>query len=536
MPSGAGRVVAGRYELIERIGAGGMGTVWLAQQLGVGNRVAVKFLAPQFIADPKIAERFLREGRVGVEVTHPGAAQLIDMGRDDDELYLVFEYVAGENLSERIARVGAMPLDAARDIVIRVAEVLAFAHDHGIVHRDVKPDNIRVLDDLAGTHVKVLDFGIARWATSDVNLTAEGAMAGTPRYMSPEQVRGEAVDGRADQYALGLILFELVTGRPAFESKNVSQLLLHQLQTPVPSVGPIELGAQLDALIARACAKSPQARFAHITEFVNALKAIQPPGRQGRLVPASGLPHQDVTAGARPALTRELATLYPGGQVPPVREELKETDFGQHGLGVIVVLVMLVVAGLGAAIHSMLTDSPAPPAPPSAEACPSLHLYDPALTSLSTAALEDRVRHSRVLPAAAADRQLQTIQASREQYAPAQRDCLYRTSLVAMVANEKTTLATSPELWGEQFSVDELTLQFLELPMKRARTVPERKAVMQRIDQLFVTPLAKDHPDDELHWRRMYLGIFLLCEVTDSALETLKTRRPQNCLSIPETP
>ncbi|MFZ5442403.1 MAG: protein kinase domain-containing protein [Myxococcota bacterium] len=298
------QVIAGRYRIVSRLGSGGMGLVFLAEQVGVGNKVALKFLDPEPSDDDSRIARFLREAKVGLEVQHPNAAQILDLGRDEhSRLFLCFELVEGEDLRDLLKREGRLTFPEARDVALQVAQVLAFAHDRGIVHRDVKPENIRVRRDLAGVHVKVLDFGIARLLRdAGVRLTAEGMLAGTPRYMAPEQVRDEPIDGRVDQYALGLVFFEMLTGAIAMAGKNVSQILLHQIQTLVPPLAWVDpqLGhADVDAFIARACAKSPSDRFASMAEFVRALQALEvdarawPPPRPPPASSSSTAPTRD---------------------------------------------------------------------------------------------------------------------------------------------------------------------------------------------------------------------------------------------------
>ncbi|MFT3713265.1 MAG: protein kinase [Archangium sp.] len=273
------QVIDGKYRIISRIGSGGMGLVFLAERVGVGNRVALKFLDPEPNDDDTRIARFLREAKVGLEVQHPGAAQVLDLGRDESmRLYLCFELVEGEDLREVLKREGRLRYGEARDITSQVAQVLAFAHGRNIVHRDVKPENIRVRRELAGTHVKVLDFGIARLLKdTGVRLTAEGMLAGTPRYMAPEQVRDEPLDGRTDQYALGLMFFEMLTGAVAIGGKNVTQILMHQMQTVVPPLGFVDASLAnpaIDAFVARACAKEPSHRFPSMADFITALKGL----------------------------------------------------------------------------------------------------------------------------------------------------------------------------------------------------------------------------------------------------------------------
>jgi serine/threonine protein kinase len=284
------QVVAGRYQVLRKIGSGGMGAVYLAKQIGVGNQVALKFLPAHLSDDVQLRRRFEREAALSLEVRHPGAAQLLDSGVDDDgQLYLAFEYVEGEDLSTLLDREGALSFEDAIHLTCKVAEVLAFAHAKGVVHRDIKPENIRVRCDLSGLHVKVLDFGIARLVDEvGTKLTIDGGVAGTPRYMAPEQIAAGTIDARTDLYALGLVLFEAVTGREAFTRETTSQLMWAQLNDPVPAVvevQPLRDYPALDAVIAQACAKEPAQRFANAQALVEALKALQVPQWWGVPVP-----------------------------------------------------------------------------------------------------------------------------------------------------------------------------------------------------------------------------------------------------------
>ncbi len=274
------QIIAGKYRIIQRIGSGGMGLVFLAEQLGVGKRVALKFLDPEPNEDDTRIARFLREAKVGLEVQHPGAAQVLDLGRDESmRLYLCFEMVEGEDLRDLIKREGRLSFAESRDIALQVAQVLAFAHERGIVHRDIKPENLRIRRDLVASHVKVLDFGIARLLKdTGMRLTAEGMLAGTPRYMSPEQVKDEPFDGRADQYALGLVFYEMLTGTVAIGGKNITQILMHQMQTVVPPLAfadPPLANPVVDQFIAKACAKDRKDRYATMAEFIEALKNLR---------------------------------------------------------------------------------------------------------------------------------------------------------------------------------------------------------------------------------------------------------------------
>jgi serine/threonine protein kinase len=298
------QVIGGRYRLGEQLGAGGMGLVFKAQQLGVGNWVAVKFLDPEMWKDETRVKRFIQEAKVSLTIAHPGAAQLLDAGRDEQMglLYLVFEYVEGEDLRNVLRREGRLGFDEAKDVMLKVAEVLAFAHERGVVHRDVKPENIRLRRDFSGTHVRVLDFGIARLMHAEgVRLTAEGQLAGTPRYMAPEQVDDSPIDARTDIYALGLVLFEMFAGRPPFTARNMAQVLWQQLNEAMPSVAavvPDAPAADIDALLQKACAKKPDARFRTMEAFAMAVKAL--PARQWPPPPSPGTGEAEPSVHRRP--------------------------------------------------------------------------------------------------------------------------------------------------------------------------------------------------------------------------------------------
>ncbi|HEU4631778.1 MAG TPA: serine/threonine-protein kinase, partial [Gemmatimonadaceae bacterium] len=215
-----GQIIADRFHVLAKLGEGGMGQVYLAEHVQLGRRCAVKLMRQALTDDAEAAARFRREAKNASEIAHPNVATVFDFGATSDGLtYLVMEYVDGEPLSSTLAREG--PLEPARVATIarQVAEALAAAHALGIVHRDLKPDNIMLAVGRDGREmVKVVDFGIAK-AMEGVTqqVTRTGYRIGTPAYMSPEQIRGDALDGRSDLYSLGCILFELLTGRPPFE-------------------------------------------------------------------------------------------------------------------------------------------------------------------------------------------------------------------------------------------------------------------------------------------------------------------------------
>jgi serine/threonine-protein kinase len=200
--------------------------VYFAEQLGIGHRVALKFLKSEFSTDAEIARRFLNEAKSYARVAHPNAVALHDFGQDDEgNLFIAMEYCEGVDLKKVIAEQGRLPLIEGIEVVLQVADVLANAHEKGVIHRDLKPENIMIRRGIRGIHAKVLDFGIARLMDAGTKLTVAGAIAGTPRYMSPEQVEGKEVDLRADIYSLGICLFEAITGHQPFDGTTITEIL-----------------------------------------------------------------------------------------------------------------------------------------------------------------------------------------------------------------------------------------------------------------------------------------------------------------------
>ena len=228
-----GEMIVGRYELEELVGEGGMSSVYRAYDTVLERRVAIKVLHEHFSRDPEYVERFRREARAIARLAHPNVVTVIDRGEWEGRQLIVFEHVAGENLKAVIGREGPLPVERALVLACQIAHALAFAHELGIVHRDVKPHNVLV--DGSGT-AKVTDFGIARALDSDEALTATGTVLGTGQYLSPEQANGERGDERSDQYSLGVVLYELLTGQVPYSGDNLMAVAMRHVRDPVPSV------------------------------------------------------------------------------------------------------------------------------------------------------------------------------------------------------------------------------------------------------------------------------------------------------------
>jgi len=271
----------GQYRILRKIGAGGMGTVYLGEHILLKRRAAIKTLLPLLSVQPEIVDRFFNEARATAAISDPGVVQIFDFGYHvDGTAYIVMEFLEGEALSARIDRLGKLALASALRIARQVAGALASAHAHHIIHRDLKPDNIILIHDAEaqdGERAKILDFGICKLGGADAAITQSGAVLGTPVYMSPEQCRGKGgVDQRSDIYALGCGLFHMLTGRPPFECEGAGEFIVAHIQTPAPAPSTVDadLPASIDALVLRCLAKNPADRFQSMGELQVAIEAV----------------------------------------------------------------------------------------------------------------------------------------------------------------------------------------------------------------------------------------------------------------------
>ncbi len=258
-PSLLGTVLSGRYRLDSKLGSGGMSTVYLARDETLERLVAVKLLHREISDQPDQLERFRREARSVAQVSHPNVVAVIDAGEDSGYPYIVFEYVSGETLKQRIDRLGRLPLDEAAAYAIEIGRGLSAAHARKLVHRDVKPQN--VLIDPEG-RAKVTDFGIARSLESD-GLTKTGRVLGTTDYVSPEQAMGQDVDARSDIYSLGVVLYEMLTGKPPFEADSLVGVAMKHVNEPMPDVQERrpDASSAIAAVIEHATLKDPKKRY-----------------------------------------------------------------------------------------------------------------------------------------------------------------------------------------------------------------------------------------------------------------------------------
>jgi serine/threonine protein kinase len=273
-----GRVLDRRYRLDRRIGTGAMGEVYQATHTLIGKRLAIKVLRDEHVGDPKVVQRFAQEARLASSIKHPNVVEISDFGTlDEGNTYFVMELLEGRTLADLVDNSGPVSPKVAACVALQIARGLGAAHDQSVVHRDLKAENVFLCDgglDETGFLVKLLDFGIARAAGS--RITAVGAMLGTPEYMSPEQARGLEVDARTDLYALGIIMFEMLTGRVPFSSTEVTEIIRQHIHAKPPTLAQVkpELDGctALDGVIRTLLAKARDERPASAAEVVALLR------------------------------------------------------------------------------------------------------------------------------------------------------------------------------------------------------------------------------------------------------------------------
>jgi serine/threonine-protein kinase len=372
-----GRLIGGRYRLIAPLGEGGMATIWRALDEQLDREVAIKLLREQFGVDAGFAARFKQEARSAGSLAHPNIVPVYDYGTDEDGTqFIVMQLVEGDDLATILRERGALETDEAVRIALGVASALEAAHRRGLVHRDVKPGNILLTDD---GDVKVTDFGIAR-AVAEASMTVTGTTLGSVHYFSPEQARGDEVTGASDVYALGIVLYEMLTARRPFEGDSAAGVALKRLSEDPPppsSFRPVPSG--LSAIVMRALQREPRDRFPDAGSFAEALRVWQrdPAAAAGAVgvaaaaapseapTPTSGEPTVYIPPRVTMPSDRAPGRVGPPGQRPPPRAA---EEAGQPWwiwlVALLAILLLGLIGYLGVQVLSNLgpgaTPSPSP--------------------------------------------------------------------------------------------------------------------------------------------------------------------------------
>jgi serine/threonine-protein kinase len=273
------------YVIREHLGGGGMASVYRGEHTTLGRPVAIKVLSRVLTTKPSVVVRFLQEARASSKVRHENVVEVTDFGETEHgRPFMVMEFLEGESLAHTLRQQGPLPWERVRPMLLQLLAALQAAHEHGVIHRDMKPENVfRISRMGSDDFLKVFDFGIAKVLLGDDGtpakpLTIEGQILGTPAYMSPEQCLGDPVDARSDLYAVGIIAYEMLTGRTPFEGKETSKLLYDQVYSRVPEMGAVapagtKIDRRAEALVQRALEKDRDQRFATAQEFAEALLA-----------------------------------------------------------------------------------------------------------------------------------------------------------------------------------------------------------------------------------------------------------------------
>jgi eukaryotic-like serine/threonine-protein kinase len=397
-----GQVLSGKYRVEEKLAEGGMGCVYKATHVLMEKTVAIKVLHAALSADDKIVARFTREAKAASRISHPHALTVTDFGEaENGVVFLVMEYLDGRTLKQAVREGGPMPLARVVQIVRQVGGALQAAHEQGVVHRDLKSDNIMLVETGGGDWAKVLDFGIAKITDSlgaaDPGLTAPNIIIGTPQYMSPEQCGQSAeIDARSDIYSFGVILYEMLAGRVPFTGETPTAIMMKHVQEPAPSIleARRDLPAEVGRVVARALAKSPDERFQTAAEFAQAFvraaeaeppaaSAAAPTDTDRIIVPTAPLGSRETTSEELDEMTVVSGEVRPPAGVSPPRAAAPPAP--SFNLGRIVLFSVAALAVVFAVVFALQrrgavggeTQSPVPQLTPAPDGVPAQAIAPP---------------------------------------------------------------------------------------------------------------------------------------------------------------
>ncbi|MEZ4443698.1 MAG: serine/threonine-protein kinase [Polyangiaceae bacterium] len=349
-----GEILDGKYRIVRLVGEGGMGAVYEGENTRIKRTVAIKVLHASVAEKTDVVQRFEREAQAAGRIGSEHIVEVLDLGNlPSGERFMVMEFLEGEDLTARIKRLKRLTPQQAVPILVQVLEGLAAAHDAGIIHRDLKPDNIFILRNKAGRadFVKILDFGVSKFSAldSDMSMTKTGAVMGTPYYMSPEQAKGGKIDARSDLYAVGVVLYQAITGRVPFNASSFNELLFKialEQPDPIASIVP-DCPASFIAIVDKAMAREADQRFSTARDFQQALAVWQPAGSGQHTVPLNAFPDMrqpspsmsgasspgmgGPTLGSNPSWASQTGPSQPGVPIPTANPQLGNTGPGATG-------------------------------------------------------------------------------------------------------------------------------------------------------------------------------------------------------------
>lgn len=353
-----GEKINDRYQIIRTIGEGGMANVYLAYDTILDRNVAVKILRGDLADDEKFVRRFQREAIAASSLTHPNIVGMYDVGEDNGRYFIVMEYIDGKTLKNLIKKRGALTIPEVIDIMLQLTEGIACAHDSYIIHRDIKPQNVMILDD---GRVKITDFGIAMALNSN-ELTQTNSVMGSVHYLPPEQANGSGSTIKSDIYSLGILMFELLTGKLPFKGDNAVEIAIKQMKEPIPSVCKInpEIPQSLENVILKACAKNPKNRYENVREMHDDIKTALDEDRKNEKRYHYPYPEQDLEeTKVMPTLSRVEQKEKKEVEEMPTKEDKKEkrTNLALWITGGICLLLACII-GIVAIVFPKITEVP----------------------------------------------------------------------------------------------------------------------------------------------------------------------------------